>query len=706
MVTNNSINAHTTNTTVVAGNGTGYTNITYSSTPSTSTIMSRDSNGNSVSNNLITSATAVTSASSTTVMTASSTRTQVLQGSQNQNFQLPNATTLSIGWTFEFNNNSTGILTVLNTSSTTICTIPAGGYARVFTISVSTSAGAWDSHFLIPNNGSYGTAGLSVTGYNQASTTQITGYATTATAAATTTLTATSAQQQYFTGTTTQTVVLPVTSTLVLGQSYTIVNNSTGVVTVQSSGANTIQAMAANSQLIVTCILTSGTTAASWNAEYTNSSPVDLHTANFIVGSGSSANYTTIASAITAANSAGSPQTIFIQPGTYTENLTLQPGINLTAWGCDSSINDSPNVIIIGKLSFSSAGTVSIFGIELQTNSDNFLAVTGSSASIVNLNNCYLNASNNTGISFTSSSASSVINLYYCQGNIGTTGIAFFASSASGSIQLRYTTINNTGASTTQSTISAGNITFRYSEILFPITSSGTGAIFSSFNRFNTGAINTTSLTCGGSGAHTIFYGVILGGTASALSVSNTTQLIMANIGSSNTNAITGAGVLQFSGLQFTSSSTNLNVSTLIGGTIWGAVGYTVATGYLGEQIRSFIPAASQITLTNNTAANITSISLTSGTWDISAIGILAGTLTGTEFALSINDTSATLSANNGDQTARTPTVSTVASTSTLTIPSFRVTLAATTTYYLVSFALFTVGTATSYGRISATRVG
>lgn len=96
------------------------------------------------------------------------------------------------------------------------------------------------------------------------------GYATTATSAATTTLTVASAEQQYFTGSTTQTVLLPVTSTLVLGQKFIIVNNSSGVVTVQSSGAVTIQAMAAATQLIVTVILTSGTSAASWSAQYTS----------------------------------------------------------------------------------------------------------------------------------------------------------------------------------------------------------------------------------------------------------------------------------------------------------------------------------------------------------------------------------------------------------------------------------------------------
>jgi len=91
------------------------------------------------------------------------------------------------------------------------------------------------------------------------------GYTTTATAAGTTTLTVTSNHQQFFTGTTTQTIVLPVTSTLVLGMGYSIENNSTGVLTVQSSGLNSITTIPAGVTTLFTCILTSGTTAASWD---------------------------------------------------------------------------------------------------------------------------------------------------------------------------------------------------------------------------------------------------------------------------------------------------------------------------------------------------------------------------------------------------------------------------------------------------------
>jgi hypothetical protein len=91
------------------------------------------------------------------------------------------------------------------------------------------------------------------------------GYTTTATASGTTTLTVSSNHQQLFTGTTTQTIVLPVTSTLVLGMGYSIENNSTGVLTVQSSGLNAITTIPAGITTLFTCILTSGTTAASWD---------------------------------------------------------------------------------------------------------------------------------------------------------------------------------------------------------------------------------------------------------------------------------------------------------------------------------------------------------------------------------------------------------------------------------------------------------
>jgi len=86
------------------------------------------------------------------------------------------------------------------------------------------------------------------------------------TAAGTTTLTFSSNYLQMFTGTTTQTVVLPVASTCQLGQQWLFQNRSTGAVTINSSGSNLVETISANSNGMITCILTSGTTAASWDA--------------------------------------------------------------------------------------------------------------------------------------------------------------------------------------------------------------------------------------------------------------------------------------------------------------------------------------------------------------------------------------------------------------------------------------------------------
>jgi hypothetical protein len=94
-------------------------------------------------------------------------------------------------------------------------------------------------------------------------------------------------------------VVLPVTSTLTAGQRFEIHNNSTGSVTVQSSGLNTVATVLANTTTVCTCILTSGTSAASWDADaqgFTTSLPVaqggtgatTLTSNNVLLGAGTS----------------------------------------------------------------------------------------------------------------------------------------------------------------------------------------------------------------------------------------------------------------------------------------------------------------------------------------------------------------------------------------------------------------------------------
>lgn len=281
-------------------------------------------------------------------------------------------------------------------------------------------------------------------------------------------------------------------------------------------------------------------------------------TAKFIVtSSAANGTHTTIASALTAASSG---DTIFIRPGTYTEDLTLKAGVNLTAYVCDAY---TPNVIILGKCTATFAGTCSLSGIQLKTNSDNCLVVSGSSATIVNLNLCKIDCNNNTGISYTSSSSSSAINLFYCSGNIDTTGITYFSMTSTGTLNIKYCDFLNDGASTTASTSSNGEIVMEYSRMNAPITSSDPCDLTFRSSIINTRPTNTTSLTIGGAGPNAIVYCRLLGGTSSAVSIGGTANLLFCDIGSSNTNAVTGAGTLVYSGLFFSSTSNKINTTTV-----------------------------------------------------------------------------------------------------------------------------------------------
>lgn len=273
------------------------------------------------------------------------------------------------------------------------------------------------------------------------------------------------------------------------------------------------------------------------------------------VGNGT---HTTIAAALT---SSSSGDTIFIRPGTYTENLTLKAGVNLTAFDCDASLRATGHVIISGTCTMTTAGTVSISGIQLQTNSAALLAVTGSAASIVELFNCFLNMTNNSGITFSSSSASAAINISSSRGNLGTTGIAAFAHSSAGQLVFNNTFLFNNGGSTTASTCSAGTLTNLYSQFLFPITTSGTSQFQSSHSVY-TNAQNVTNLTCGGSVFNSSGYDAYNSGTASCISVGSNLTLIVAALNSTNTNAITGAGTVNYSNPQFQNSAKAINTTT------------------------------------------------------------------------------------------------------------------------------------------------
>lgn len=426
--------------------------------------------------------------------------------------------------------------------------------------------------------------------------------------------------------------------------------------------------------------------------------------AKYIVSATSSdGTHTTIAAALTSA-SAG--DTIFIRPGTYTENLSLKVGVNLTAFDCDAT---TPNVTIKGNATLTAAGTVSISGIQLETNGAALLTVSGSANSIVYLINCYLDMVNATGITFSSSGASAGIYLYQCLGNLGTTGIGIFTSTAgaTSTFQFNYCTFGNTGSSTTASTTSTGAVLLQNCIFKSVFTTSSSGSFVCQNTALDCTLINTTCITTAGTGTAAIRNSQLLSGTASALSAGSgtTIQVWLSNITSSNTNAITGAGSIENIGAAFLGSSRKVNTTTQVAnsGAMTGLTqGTAPGPGMIGEVISSFVTTGSPVSLTDNVTTNVTSIALTPGIWDIQgAVHLLANTVTGTTWVAAFNGLT---SYGNGAATGLTfPNASTGL---TIPVPILRKTLSANETNYLTIVPRFSSGTLRASGLISATRVG
>lgn len=280
--------------------------------------------------------------------------------------------------------------------------------------------------------------------------------------------------------------------------------------------------------------------------------------AKFVVAtSAANGTHTSLTSAMAAASSG---DTIFLRDS-VTENVTITPGVNIAAW--QGGILNTPS--ITGTLTMTGAGTSTLSGLRLVTNSAPLITVSGSAASILQVYNCYLNCSNNTGISYTTSSSSSLLLIERCRADIGTTGIALVTSTSPGQFSFNYSVCSNTGASTTASSTSSGNVAMSWSTMSSPLSTSSTGSIVLSYCNINTSTQNATCLTTAGTGNSVIEYSDFVSGSASAMSVGSGTTIEVTGpcrFDSSNTNAITGSGTLDYTLLTFTGSSSTNNVST------------------------------------------------------------------------------------------------------------------------------------------------
>lgn len=281
----------------------------------------------------------------------------------------------------------------------------------------------------------------------------------------------------------------------------------------------------------------------------------------YIVGTDTHSGYATIQSAINAAAGAGASINnifvVYVKPkangAPYVENITLANYVYLVSVG--------NSVQITGKVSCG-AVTSKMQGFTLTNPIDYFFEMTG--VGNVDLINCFLTINGNDGIHMT---AAGDLKLIECQGNHTTNHRLFVITNTNTSnpvsgFRIWATNIANIFGATTASTISGGQVTVNASAIFAPITTSGTSSINVFGSQINCSGINTTALTIGGSGTNLSTGSSYQSGTASAISIGSTLTAVDLKIGSSNTNAITGAGALNFSGLNFTNTSSLVNTTT------------------------------------------------------------------------------------------------------------------------------------------------
>ena len=259
--------------------------------------------------------------------------------------------------------------------------------------------------------------------------------------------------------------------------------------------------------------------------------------------------------------------------------------------------------------------------------------------------------------------------------NVGTAGSVVVNGGALGTPSSGVAT-NLTG---TASGLTAGNVTTN-ANLTGAVTSVGNASSLGSFTSANLrGALTDES----GTGS-AYFQGGDIGtpsaGVATNLTALNASQLTSGTVPAARTNGHQNG------------TATNDNA----------------AAGEIGEFITATQVMASGISLTSTTAANIISISLTAGDWDVFGVAQYqpAGTTVVNYNRVAITTTSATFPS--GDSGAIGAIAfgggKTGGNNDWITTPSVRISVNSTTTVYLVAFSSFTTSTNTVGGTISARR--
>lgn len=179
--------------------------------------------------------------------------------------------------------------------------------------------------------------------------------------------------------------------------------------------------------------------------------------------------------------------------------------------------------------------------------------------------------------------------------------------------------------------------------------------------------------------------------TANAITGTNT--LTLAPASGETINGQTGSLILSGAGVRVSLIPTS--------GSNWQAV-------TTGDYRVSSVATGSAVALTTATAANVTSLSLSQGTWSCrgTVVRKLGASTSVTQLITSITSTSATAGTVDGGATVQFSTAANVMAADTaMTVGPVILTPTSTTTYYLVASDTFTVSTNAGYGQLLCQRL-
>lgn len=136
-------------------------------------------------------------------------------------------------------------------------------------------------------------------------------------------------------------------------------------------------------------------------------------------------------------------------------------------------------------------------------------------------------------------------------------------------------------------------------------------------------------------------------------------------------------------------------------------LGDNASAGQIGELISASVASGSAVVLTTNQPANVTSISLTPGDWDVEGMVNFtpAASTSSTQVKAGVSAAgTATFDTFDRTNICSYPAEVDGANDTSLPVPETRISLTATTTIYLVAQSTFTVAAMHAYGIIRARR--